>query len=105
VFRRRKPAIDPADSKEKKSNYKNELLALYKNNAKPLVKKIFPNGINGGTNPLRGKDMINLITTADIRKGNVVWEIGMGVPYFSVFLGYVTQQHVIATDIGKKFSL
>ena len=78
---------------------------LHREFVTPLILKVFPSGIIGGTNSLPKKYMVDLIIKSDIRKGDIAWEIGMGVPYLSIMLGCVTKNNVIGTDIGKKFNL
>ena len=77
------------------------LKQLYQDTVKPLVNTIFPNKITGGTHALPFSAIKKLIVSANIRFGDFVWEIGMGVPYLAVMLGCVTHRTVIGTDIGK----
>jgi 16S rRNA A1518/A1519 N6-dimethyltransferase RsmA/KsgA/DIM1 with predicted DNA glycosylase/AP lyase activity len=63
---------------------------------------LFPTqSITGGTNALNKHSIIKLIEYANIKAGDIVWEIGMGLPKLALMLAYVTKTTVVGTDIGK----
>ena len=66
--------------------------------------KTYFNGsvLTQGTNPLKYAQISEIINKANIQRGEVCWEIGMGVPYLALMLARVTNTSLVGTDIGKK---
>jgi cyclopropane fatty-acyl-phospholipid synthase-like methyltransferase len=68
---------------------------------KLITKKLFPAEIPGGTNALSQKTIKKLIAKAGFQRGDITWEIGMGLPYLALTIACVTKAEVVATDISK----
>lgn len=88
--------------KNRSEKYEKYLSDTFDVHVKREMKILFPTkSISGGTNALDKDSIIKVIKFANIQQGDSVWEIGMGLPYLTLMLAYITKTTVVATDIGK----
>ena len=89
------------NNQDKIFKHKEEFKQMYEGVHKEM-KRLFPmGGIVGGTHALNQTSIMKLINIANFQKGDIVWEIGMGLPYLALSIANVTRTTVVGTDIGK----